>query len=117
MIVVVILVAVSTLFATARPIDDSVQLTLTPPRGPARVPFDFMSNHIYMRGRVNDSDSLWVVLDSGAGGDVIDAAVARSIGLEVTSTGRGRGAGGEVETGQIPSVTVKLPGVTLEGAP
>src|SRR5215471_10752391 len=105
MTVVAILVAVSTLLAAASPIDDSVQLTLTPKGGPARIPFDLMGNHIYMRGRVNDSDSLWVVLDSGAGGDVIDAAVAKAIGLEATSTGRGRGAGGEVETGRVPSVT------------
>jgi len=117
MIVVAVLIAISTLLAAAPPAGDSVQLTLNSQNGPARVPFDLFANHIYMRGRVNDSDSLWVVLDSGAGGNCIDNAVAKSIGLEATSTGHGRGAGGEVETGNIPSVTVKLPGVTLDGAP
>ena len=117
MMVVAILVALSTLFAAAGPAADSVRLVLAPESGPARMPFDLMANHIYLRGRVNDSDSLWVVLDSGAGGNVIDAAVGKAIGLVVTSTGRGRGAGGEVETGTVPSVSVKLPGVTLDGAP
>jgi hypothetical protein len=116
MMVVALLVVLSTLLA-ASPAADSVRLTLTPEGGPVRIPFDLLANHIYLRGRVNDSDSLWVVLDSGAGGDVIDAAVAKAIGLVATSTGRGRGAGGEVETGTVPSVSVKLPGVTLDGAP
>jgi hypothetical protein len=101
----------------SRPLPDAGRLLLSPAAGPVRVPFDLVANHIYLRGRVNDSDSLWVVLDSGAGGNVIDAAVAKAIGLEATSTGRGRGAGGEVEAGQVPSVTVKLPGVTLEDSP
>jgi hypothetical protein len=96
---------------------DTGRLILAPESGPVRVPFDLLVNHIYLRGRVNDSDSLWVVLDSGAGGNVIDATVAKRLGLTVTSMGRGRGAGGYVDAGQVPSVSVKLPGVTLDSVP
>ena len=96
---------------------DMGRLILTPESGPARVPFDLFANHIYMRGRVNDSDSLWVVLDSGAGSNAIDDELAKALGLRVTSMGRGRGAGGYVDSGQIPSVSVKLPGVTLDSVP
>jgi len=96
---------------------DTGRLLLAPESGPVRVPFDLLVNHIYMRGRVNDSDSLWIVLDSGAGGNVIDAAVAKQLGLTVASMGRGRGAGGYVDAGQVPSVSVKLPGVTLDSVP
>lgn len=107
--------------ATARPAHDhpadTGRLILTPETGPARVPFDLFANHIYMRGRVNDSDSLWVVLDSGAGGNAIDDTLAMQLGLRVASMGRGRGAGGYVDAGQIPSVSVKLPGVTLDSVP
>lgn len=95
---------------------DNGSLTFSPASGPVRIPFDLRGNHIYLRGRVNDSDSLWMVLDSGAGGNVIDADVAKAIGLEVSSIGRGRGAGGEVEAGQIRNATVQLPGATLAGA-
>lgn len=95
---------------------DNGSLTFSPAPGPARIPFDLRGNHIYLRGRVNDSDSLWIVLDSGASGNVIDNDVAKAIGLEVSSMGQGRGAGGMVQAGQIRDVKVHLPGVTLAGA-
>ena len=93
----------------------SGRLTLSPSSGPVRIPFDRRGNHIYMRGRVNDSDSLWIVLDTGASGNVIDAGVAKRLGLESRSVGQGRGAGGTVEAGMVESVTIRLPGATLEG--
>jgi aspartyl protease/PDZ domain-containing protein len=92
-------------------------LALSPASGPVRIPFDLRGNHVYLRGRVNDSDSLWMVLDTGASGNVIDAGVAKGLGLEVASIGRGRGAGGTVESGHIREVTLKLPGATLAGSP
>jgi hypothetical protein len=94
---------------------DDAGLTFSPASGPVRIPFDLRGNHIYLRGRINDSDSLWIVLDSGASGNVIDADVAKAIGLEVTSVVQGHGAGGPVETGMIQKVTVRFPGVTLAG--
>jgi hypothetical protein len=87
------------------------------PDGPARIPFDLRGNHIYLRGRLNDSDSLWIVLDTGASGNVVDADLAKRLGMEVVGGGRGQGAGGVVEAGRIASVTVRLPGVTLARAP
>ena len=92
-------------------------LALSQASGPVRIPFDLRGNLIYLRGRVNDSDSLWIVLDSGASGNVIDAGVAKGLGLEVSSIGQGRGAGGTVEAGQIRNVALRLPGATLAGAP
>jgi len=91
------------------------RLTFAP--RPVRIPFDLRGNHIQFRGRVNDSDSLWMVLDSGASANVIDAGCAERLGLEVASRGQGRGAGGMVEAGRIASATVRLPGATLDGAP
>ena len=87
------------------------------PDGIARIPFDLRGNHIYLRGRVNDSDSLWIVFDTGASANVIDADVAKRLGLESDGVGRSQGAGGIVESGHIPSVTIRLPGLTLSGAP
>ncbi len=98
-------------------LSDDGNLTLSPESGPIRIPIDLRFNLIYLRGRLDDSDSLWMVLDSGASVNAIDTGVAKRLGLEVASRGQGRGAGGLVEAGQIRSVTVRLPGVTLEGAP
>ena len=80
-----------------------------------RIPFDLRGNLVFLRGRINDSDSLWMVLDSGAQGNVIDAAVAGTIGLESSRTVESRGAGGAVRAGWVNDATVRLPGATLTG--
>jgi hypothetical protein len=80
------------------------------------LPIDPRGSLIYLRGRVNDSDSLWIVLDSGASGDAINASVADALKLAVTGGGHARGAGGEVAAGVVAGATVKLPGVSIDGA-
>jgi hypothetical protein len=32
----------------------------------ARIPFELNDNHIFLQGRVNNSDPLWFVLDTGS---------------------------------------------------
>jgi hypothetical protein len=98
-------------------IPDNGTLALDTQSGPVKIPIDLRGNHIYMRGRINDSDSLWIVLDSGASGDVVDESVAKRLGLEIAAMTQGRGAGGTVDAGQIRSVSIRLPGATLEGSP
>jgi aspartyl protease len=82
------------------------------PRRPAG---DLRGNLIYFRGRINDSDSLWMVLDSGASANAIDVGVARTLGLTIAEGGVAHGAGGTVEQGTVRDVTVQLPGATLSG--
>lgn len=98
-------------------LSDDGSLALSPASGPVRIPFDLRGNHIYLRGRVNDSDSLWFILDSGAAANVIDAEVAKALGLEIAARMPARGAGGVVEAGRIPHARVRLPGATLAGSP
>src|SRR5262249_62087760 len=59
------------------------RLVFDSPSGAAAIPFELYANHIYMRGRVGDSDSLWIVLDTGASAASVSASTARSIGLHV----------------------------------
>jgi len=93
---------------------DRGSLSLTPG---VRIPIDLRGNHIYFRGRVDDSDSLWMVLDSGASSNCIDEGVARALGLSTTPLEHARGAGGRVEAGLVRDATVRLPGATLAGVP
>ena len=93
---------------------DGARLVLTGGSGLARIPIDLRGNHIYLRGRINDSDSLWMVLDSGASSNAIDAGLARALGLATTGSGRAQGAGGSVDVSSVTSATVRLPGATLE---
>ena len=80
----------------------------------ARIPFLFRNNHILLRATVGDSDSLWFILDTGAGGDVINWSTAKRLGLNVTAGSTARGAGGDVEAGIIHGASIRLPGVTLD---
>ena len=90
------------------------RLVFDSPTGVAEIPFQLYGNHIYVRGRVGDSDSLWVVLDTGASGASISASKAKSLGLAVQSGGQAHGAGGVVESGTVFGAVIRIPGVTLE---
>jgi hypothetical protein len=77
----------------------------------AEVAFDFIENHIYIPVTVAGKTRPWM-LDTGAGGSVIDAAFARELGLaraegEVMAMGSG---------GTVQASFVELPGLTVAGA-
>ena len=80
---------------------------------PVTIPFDLHGNHIWMRGRLNDSDSLWMVLDTGASTSVMDGDLAKKLRFEAVGEGQAFGAGGVTESRSIPGVTIHLPGVDL----
>ena len=121
--VIPIVLLLSALFAAPAPpagtahVRESDGATLTLATSPARIPLDLRGNHLYFRGRINDSDSLWMVLDSGASVNAVDAGVARAIGLETDGGGHAQGAGGKVEVQRVREATIHLPGATLAGAP
>ena len=46
-----------------------------------RIPFEFVGNHIYLQGQVNNSAPLWFLLDTGAAGSYFDARQAKALGL------------------------------------
>src|SRR5438094_5250988 len=83
--------------------------------GVAEFPFELHNNHINVRGRIGDSDSLWIVLDSGASGASVSASRAKSLGLAIQGGGTAQGAGGSVESGRVPNATIRLPGLELLG--
>ena len=64
------------------------------------IPFEFVGNHIYLQARVNDSDLLWFLLDTGAAASYLDVQRAKSLGLM-----------GQVNS--VKSVSISFPGVRL----
>lgn len=100
----------------ARAAPDTARLELASPAGAPGIPIDVRGNLVYLRGRINDSDSLWMVIDSGASANAIDAGVAQALGLEISEGGLAHGAGGSVEQGMVHDATLRLPGATLAGA-
>jgi hypothetical protein len=82
-------------------------------RAALRIPFEPGRNLIFVRARVNNSSPLWFILDTGASASIINARVAKELGLRATRTERGTGTGGEIEAGMIDGVTLSLPGTSV----
>jgi predicted aspartyl protease len=84
--------------------------------GHARIPFDLRSQHAWIRGRLNDRDSVWIVVDTGASSSVMDQGLAREMGLEVLGEHDAMGAGGRQRSTTVKGVKVELAGLTLQRA-
>jgi hypothetical protein len=76
----------------------------------ATIPFELYFNEIYVRVRVNNSELLWFVVDSGAGGWIVDRAHATRLGLHLEQeNGQGTGAGsGTYDVSYVKDVTFSL---------
>jgi predicted aspartyl protease len=77
------------------------------------IPFDASNRHVAFQARLNDSDGMWLVLDTGAGGSVLDAARADALGLESVGTQHALGSGGSETGSTVRGVNVALPGFQL----
>jgi hypothetical protein len=88
-------------------------VTYTAAADSIEIPFVMRTNHILVRGTVNDSDSLWFIVDTGAGSHVINRSTADRLKLEVTGGVHALGTGGRVEAGQAHDVTFHLAGLDL----
>jgi len=107
-----VLIALAALLASGAAAAEP-RLVVYAPRGVAEIPFQLYGNHIYVRGRVGDSDSLWIVFDTGASGASISESKARALGLEIEQGGTAKGAGGTVQAGVVNGVTIRMPGLEL----
>jgi len=77
----------------------------------ATVPFLLRSNHVYVRGTVNASDSLWFFVDTGAGSNVISAGAVPRFGLRTEGLGEAHGAGGTVAARRVVGATIRIAGL------
>lgn len=85
----------------------------TSDRKVAHIRFELNGNHIYIRARINSSQLLWFVLDTGADHSVINLKRTRELGLKTGEATRATGAGGSVESAQVHDVTFDLGPVQL----
>ena len=77
----------------------------------ATIPFLLRNNHVYVRGTVNASDSLWFFVDTGAGSNVISAESVPRLGLKTEGLGEAHGAGGTVAAGRVVGATIRIAGL------
>ena len=60
---------------------------------PVTIPIAVPDNLVYMQGRVNDSRSLSVVLDTGSSVSIVTPAIAQQIGLHASGSAEAAGMG------------------------
>lgn len=78
-----------------------------------KIPFELFGNLVLLQVRVNDSDSLRFILDTGADTSVIDAQQAKTLRLKPQGKIVGSGGGGTAEATFTKGVAVSLQGVQL----
>src|SRR6266436_9529127 len=78
-----------------------------------KIPFELFGNLVLLQVRVNDSDSLRFILDTGADTSVIDEQRAKGLGLTPQGKIVASGAAGSAEATFTKGVSVSLPGVEV----
>ena len=49
-----------------------------------KLPFEFVGNHIYLPVKINDSETVWMMFDTGASQTFIDADSAKNLKLQIS---------------------------------
>jgi outer membrane lipoprotein-sorting protein len=73
-----------------------------------RIPFELVSNHIYLKVKVNNSPPLSFILDTGAGANCLDLTKARELGIQTVGKVEAKGVGGSADASflQVDSIGV-----------
>jgi hypothetical protein len=82
----------------------------------ATLPFEIYFNQIFVQVRVNRSEPMWFVVDSGAGGWIVDLAHAKRLGLHLEQeTAQGTGAGsGTYDVSYVKDVNFTVSDFNIE---
>jgi predicted aspartyl protease len=77
------------------------------------IPFELQNNHIYLQAKVNDSEPLWFILDTGAS-SIINRTRAESLGLKFNQKEHGFGVGENAVVASLAAdVSLNISGAIL----
>lgn len=79
--------------------------------GHAMIPFDLRNQHLWIRGRLNGADSIWIVVDTGASSSVLDEGVARGHSVSLTGRNESHGAGGVQQGRDAHDISIEMAGL------
>ena len=96
----------------AKPAEAADDVHFTQGQAVENIPIEFNTVHVFVPVVVREKP-LWFVLDTGAGATVLNEATARELGLELTGSIEGRGAGAHsVDVKLVKDVSVEVKGAT-----
>jgi len=74
------------------------------------IKFELINNLPLVQARVNNSDPLWFLFDTGATNTVIDTKRAATLGLDAAGKIVTTGSAGQAEAQRVRNVTIQFPG-------
>ena len=74
------------------------------------IKFEIINNLPIVQARVNNSDPLWFIFDTGATNTVIDTKRAAALGLKARGKIVSTGSAGQAEAQRVRNVTIQFPG-------
>lgn len=80
-----------------------------------KIPFDLIGNLVLIQTRVNNSDPLWFIFDTGATHTVMDTEQARTLGLKAHGRITAKGSAGTDVASRVRGVSLSFVGVELQG--
>jgi predicted aspartyl protease len=79
------------------------------------IKFELIGNLPLVQARVNNSDPIWFIFDTGASNTVVDTKRAAALGLKANGKIVSSGAAGNAEASSVPDVTIHFPGFEVAG--
>lgn len=74
------------------------------------IKFELINNLPLVQARVNNSDPLWFIFDTGATNTVVDTKRATALGLKASGKIVSTGSAGQAEAQRVRDVTIQFPG-------
>src|ERR1044072_9214359 len=79
------------------------------------IKFELFNHLVVVGARVNNSEPLWFIFDTGASNTVVDTKRAAGLGLKASGKIVATGAAGNAEAGRVRNVAIKFPGFEVAG--
>lgn len=77
------------------------------------IPFELSNNLVLLQAKVNDSEPVWFIFDTGAESTVIDVGLAKTLRLKAAGKIVGTGGAGTAEALRFKAVSMRLPNVEI----
>jgi hypothetical protein len=74
------------------------------------IKFELINNLVLVQARVNNSEPLWFIFDTGATNTVVDTKQAEALRLKARGKTSGTGSAANLEAGRFPNVSIQFPG-------